>query len=62
MRTALRVLTSVTEKRHPDPADIEHLHRLAPLLANASPDVLACYVIQQALKWRAEVRRPQPEA
>lgn len=56
MRTALRVLTAVVEKRNPDAADLEELHRLAPSLSNASPDVLACYLIQQGLKRRAEVR------
>jgi hypothetical protein len=61
MATALRVLKAVTEKRHPDPADIAALRDLA----GAQPqdidvDELACEAIQKALKRRAaapEVRR-----
>ena len=56
MQTALRVLTAITEKHEPDTADIEELRRLTPSLAAMPPDELACGVIQQALKRRAELR------
>jgi len=36
--------------------DLDELRRLAPLLANAEVDELACEVIQQAVKHRTEVR------
>ncbi len=54
--TALRVLTAVTAKRDPDPADLEALRRYAPLLADAAPDDLARDVIR-AMKRRSAVRR-----
>jgi hypothetical protein len=56
MRTGLRVLTAVTAKRDPDPADLEELRRFAPLLADAPVDELARDVIQ-TMKRRSEVRR-----
>ena len=56
MKTALRVLTALSEKRAPDPADVDTLTNYAPLLWNLSVDELACDVIQQALKRRAESR------
>ena len=57
MRVALRVLTAITDKRNPDPGDLQELHRLAPLHADASPDELACEVIQKAIKGRADARQ-----
>jgi len=57
LKTALRVLTATSHRTEPDPADVQELKRLAPLLADAaSLDEMACDVIQQALKRRAEVR------
>ena len=56
MRVAVRVLTAITEECDPIDADIQELHRLAPSLANASVDELACDVIQQVIKQRAEMR------
>lgn len=56
MKIAVRVLTAITEKRHPEPADVEELRRLDPLLRDMPLDELACDVIQQALKRRAELR------
>jgi hypothetical protein len=56
MRTGLRVLTAVTAKRDPDPADLDELRRFAPLLADAPVDALARDVIQ-TMKRRSEVRR-----
>ena len=56
MKTALRVLTAITERRAPDTTDVEELRRYAPLLGDAPLDELACDVIQQALKRRAVER------
>jgi hypothetical protein len=58
MELALRVLTALTEKRHPDPADVERLHTMAEASTRGLPlDELACEVIQKALKHRAEARK-----
>ena len=46
MITAVRVLTAVVGRRDPSPSDVEDLHRFAPFLADATPDELACEVIQ----------------
>ena len=57
METALRVLTAINAKRHPDPADIDPLRAYAgPLRDGMGVDEFACEVIQQALKRRAAVR------
>jgi hypothetical protein len=56
MQVAVRVLTALSEKRTPDPADVEILNNYAPLLSHLSPDELACDVIQQALRRREQVR------
>ena len=56
MQIALRVLTALTEKIAPDPADVEALRRLAPSRDHAHLDELACEVIQQALKRRGDSR------
>ncbi len=55
MRTALRVLTALTERRSPDRGDVEALRSYAPPLKQLAPDELACEVIQQALLGRARV-------
>ena len=56
MQTALRVLGAVADHRTPDPADVDELRRLAPLLANAEVDEWACEVIEQAVKHHTELR------
>jgi len=56
MRVALRVLTAITEHRHPDAIDVENLHRLAPEGAYQSLDEVACAVVEKALE-RARTRR-----
>ena len=54
LKTALRVLAAITDGgRQPDPADVEQLRRLAPLMADTPLDELAADVIQQALRRRA---------
>jgi hypothetical protein len=59
MTTALRVLTALTDKRYPDPADVETLRGYVPQLRDEPPDELACEVIEQALKHRAVARSAQ---
>jgi hypothetical protein len=57
MKVALRVLTAIDGHRDPNPNDVAELKNLEPLLADtAPPDELACEVIRQALKRRAEVQ------
>ena len=56
LKVAFRVLTAFRERKDPDPADVEALKSYAPLLADAPEDELACEVIHQALRRRAEVR------
>jgi hypothetical protein len=56
MKTALRVLMAIGERRQPDWSDVELLRSLAPPTAGASLEELACEVIQMALKNRALVR------
>jgi Tfp pilus assembly protein PilN len=62
MTTALRVLTALTSKRHPDSADIETLREYVPLLRDEPADKLACEVIEQALRHRAIARSAQTGA
>jgi hypothetical protein len=53
--TVLRVLKAITERRHPDPNDVEKLRSLDPLLANLPDDELACDVIQRGLqRWKTQ--------
>lgn len=59
LKTALRVLAAITENADPDPADIEALRFLAPLLADQPLEELACDVIQQAITRRSQIRKQQ---
>ena len=60
MKLAVRVLTAISLGQQPEKNDVEALRTLEPLLADTAPlDELACEVIQQALKRRAEVRARQ---
>ena len=56
IKTATRVLAALTERKIPDPADVESLRALSGFQNGRDLDELACDVIQQALKHRAEVR------
>jgi hypothetical protein len=56
MQTALRVLAALTEKRHPDPADVAELRRLDPGQIHLPLDELACDVIQRAIRSREMAR------
>jgi hypothetical protein len=58
MTVALRVLTALNDRRTPNPADVQELRRLAPLMQNDPLDELACEVVQQAMRRRAELRNP----
>ena len=57
MKTALRVLTAITERHDPAPEDIEELRLAVPNSASLPNDELACEAIQMALRRRAELRR-----
>jgi hypothetical protein len=58
MKTALRVLTALTEKLQPSPLDVDMLRQYAgPQPDGIGLDEYACDVIQRAIKRRAEVRR-----
>jgi hypothetical protein len=56
MKTALRVLSALTEKQNPDAHDVEDLRRLAPDCESLALDELACEVIQRALRTREKAR------
>jgi len=56
MKTALRVLTRISERRTPDPEDVAELRTFLPERDGIPPDELACEVIQQALKQRSDRR------
>ena len=57
METALRVLSAINAKRHPDPGDVHALRTYAgPQPDGMGLDEFACEVIQKALKRRDEVR------
>jgi hypothetical protein len=56
MKIALRVLGALTEKQQPAEKDVAELRRLAPQSDAAETDELACEVIQQALRARAQSR------
>jgi hypothetical protein len=54
MRTALRVLTALTEMTTPNEQDVDALRLHAPLFAESPVDELAREVVQDALRHRAE--------
>ena len=57
METALRVLSAITEHCEPDPADVQEVKRLSPLMPPDTPlDEIACALVSQALKQRATTR------
>jgi hypothetical protein len=58
LKTALRVLAAFTDKRNPDPSDVEELRNYAGPQANAALNVdeLACAVIHRALRHHSKVR------
>ena len=61
METALRVLTAINRKSHPDPADIDILRAYAgPQPDGMGLDEFACEVLQKALQRRA-IARAAPE-
>jgi len=50
---ALRVLAAISERRQPAAADADALEILAPDLAGAPLDELACAFVHRSLKYRA---------
>jgi len=55
MKTALRVLTAIVERREPASHDVEDLVRYRGTGSGLPPDELACEVIQRATKVRVRV-------
>jgi hypothetical protein len=66
MKTALRVLTALTEKSQPSPLDVDMLRRFAgPQPEGLALEQFACAVIQMSLTRRTAViaspaRQPRP--
>jgi len=56
MKLALQVLSATTERREPNPSDVQALMGLAPEAAGLAVDDLACEVVQRALEYRKKVR------
>jgi hypothetical protein len=53
LRTALRVISAINEKRRPDPADTERLNAIAgPKPNGVTTDEFTCDVIKEAIKVR----------
>jgi hypothetical protein len=58
MTIALRVLTALTEKREPAPADVQELEAfVGPKPSGISRDEWVCDAIQSAIKHRQAVRQ-----
>jgi hypothetical protein len=55
IKTALRILSAICERRLPDPADVAALRDYKPDLATLPVDDLACEVVQKFV--RASSRR-----
>jgi len=56
LKTATRVLMALAERQRPLDEDVAELQRLAPERASERLDILACYVIQEAMDKRYEVQ------
>ena len=53
LKTALRVISAINEKRGPDPADIERLKTIVgPKPIGVTTDEFTCDVIKKAIKSR----------
>src|SRR5690242_4203566 len=57
---ALQVLAAINERKAANDADLEELRSYAPSLARLPSDELACEVIREALKVRAQAREIPP--
>jgi len=57
MKAALRVLTALSERQPPNPADVDELHWYAPCERQRPLDEVVCDAIQRALKDREEKRK-----
>jgi hypothetical protein len=62
LKTALRVLTAINDKRQPDPFDVYELFGYAPLLREMPLDELAGAVIRHAIKVHKKERRKAASA
>jgi len=56
IKTATRVLSALTDKKSPYPADVRALREYDGSAKERDLDELACDVIQKALQRRAQVR------
>lgn len=56
IQTATRVLSALTDRRSPDPADVIALREYDGRGNGRDLDELACDVIQKAIRRRAQVR------
>jgi hypothetical protein len=57
LTAALRVLTALTEKREPDPGDLQELEAvIGPKPSNIGRDEWLCDAIQSAIKHSQKVR------
>ena len=54
IKTGLRVLTAISDRAHPAPADVQELLRFAPECSALPVDELACEVVQRALNASVE--------
>jgi hypothetical protein len=57
MKAALRVLTALSDRQEPDPADVDELHWYSPSERERPLDELVCDAIQRALKDREQKRK-----
>ncbi|MCU1337773.1 MAG: hypothetical protein JWO19_3354 [Bryobacterales bacterium] len=53
---AVRVLTAINNKQHPEERDVFLLRAYCPDQRDLAPDELACAVIQEAMERRQEAR------
>jgi len=56
LKLALRVLTTIIDRRYPEPNDVAALRSLAPCAGPLPIDELACEVIKGAVQLRAAAR------
>lgn len=59
MRTAVRVLTAITNRVEPSLPDVMELRRLAPEYPNLPADELACQVVQRVHEKRTRAKVEQ---
>jgi hypothetical protein len=57
LETALRVITAISEREHPDPDDVAALKAYAPQSADLPIEELVCDVINDAIRHRPALRK-----